>query len=241
MTTRKPRGITPRLRRWKRRLLNRSRISYVAELIQSRNRPNAVFIWIPKTAGTSVWRALGASKLNSPQLATYRFANRGTVTFGHMDYSRLVSEGIVSSDFDESAFKFTFVRNPYERAVSLYSYLLHSDRIPADATFLDYCRIMADCSPIGLYSVRKLSVCNPQVRWLENISLDYIGRTESIDRDMEQISARLGLAIPHVPHENKSIRSSCQDYYCRESVELVQDFYKEDFREFGYSLELPTG
>jgi len=220
-----------------------SRIPYLIGLLQSRNKPNAVFIWIPKTAGTSVWLGLGATKLRILHSAKYSFTNRGIVTFGHMDYSRLVSEGIVKSNFDDTAFKFAFARNPYARAVSLFNYLQKiTKRIPTDESFLDFCRRLhtSGCPPIGLYNVLGLSQCNPQVRWTENISMDYIGKVESIDKDFESISSRLGLKTNALPHANKSYSSSYLDYYCRESKEIIQDFYKEDFIAFHYSQELPA-
>jgi hypothetical protein len=218
-----------------------SRIPYLIALLKSRRKPSAVFIWIPKTAGTSIWLALDAPKLKSLDLIKYRFANRGIVTFGHMDYSQLISKGLVTSSFDDSAFKLAFVRNPYDRAVSLYSYLKKkTKKIPADETFLNFCRRIetTGCSPIGLYNTHNLSQCNPQVRWVENISMDYIGKVESIEKDFEAISSKLGLNKCHIPHANKSDRLSYQDYYCRESKEIIQNFYKEDFLAFGYSKQL---
>lgn len=226
------------------RLYDYSRISYLIALRQSKGRPNAVFIWIPKSAGTSVWLALEAPKLKTPYLVNYRFTNRGIVTFGHMNYSQLVSNGFVNSSFDDTAFKFAIVRNPYDRAVSLYSYLQTVTKgISADKTFLDFCRHIeaVGCPPIGLYNTLGLSQCNPQTRWVENISMDYIGKVESIESHVKVISSRLGLRTNHISHANKSRRSPIGDYYCSESRQIVQEFYKEDFLTFGYSQELPTG
>lgn len=164
------------------------------------------------------------------------------VTFGHMDYSQLVSGGYVKDTFDDFAFKFGFVRNPYDRAVSLYSYLQQCAgwRVPADQTFLGFCRELhlRNITPIGLYNSFNLSQCNPQIRWFENITMDYIGKIESIDEDVRAIWSTLGLSFDLITHDNKSRHSNYQEYYCCQSKKIVQDFYKEDFREFGYSEEL---
>lgn len=208
---------------------------------QSRNRPKAVFIWIPKTAGTSIWLALNAPKLKTMDLVRNQFTNRGTVTFGHMDYSKLVSEGYVNKAFDASSFKFTFVRNPYDRAVSLYTYLQQeAKKIPEDESFLDFWRkvLSTGCCPIGLYNQRELSQCNPQVRWVENVSVDYIGRFESVEKDLGAISSKLGLDIGDIAHANRSNHSDYRDYYCTESKEIIQEFYKEDFVAFDYDQEM---
>ena len=83
---------------------------------------DAVFLWIPKTAGATLYKALDihiCTKLLELPWAKLRFRNRGLVTFGHMEYAQLVKAGVVGSHFDEGAFKFCFSRNPYSRAVSL--------------------------------------------------------------------------------------------------------------------------
>ncbi|NNJ71462.1 MAG: sulfotransferase family 2 domain-containing protein, partial [Kiritimatiellales bacterium] len=97
-------------------LLDYTKIPYRRECLRMEGRPNAVFIWIPKTAGTSIWQAMDVPKLKSLHLAKHRFAGHGPVTFCHMDYARLVEKGYISQTFNDSAYKFTFVRNPYDRA-----------------------------------------------------------------------------------------------------------------------------
>src|SRR6056297_2341307 len=80
-----------------------------------RNR-DAVFLWIPKTAGATLYSALDrhiCTKLLHLTAARIRFRNKGLVTFGHMDYAQLVEIGLVRARFDQSAFKFCFSRNPY--------------------------------------------------------------------------------------------------------------------------------
>jgi hypothetical protein len=129
------------------------------------------FIWIPKTAGTSVYKTLGAVRRKALPRIKYRFANNGFYTFGHMDYAQLVAQGHVSKEYDKSAYKFAFVRNPYDRAVSLFFYLKKVGTISPDETFLSFCLKLdeKEFEPIGLYNVSGLSQCNPQVRWLETL------------------------------------------------------------------------
>lgn len=224
------------------RLLEYSGFFYLKSFILAAGQPNAAFIWIPKTAGTSVCLALGdIPRLISLRLVKYRFADRGIVTFGHMDYAMLVSRGRISSRFDTNAYKFSFSRNPYDRAVSLYAYLKHRrNKVPGDWTFLDFCRRISDgdIHPIGVYNVRVFSQCNPQVRWIENISMDYIGKQENLESEIETIASRLGIENRGLTRANESPRSHYIEYYCEESRDIVQHFYREDFEYFGYDKEL---
>jgi chondroitin 4-sulfotransferase 11 len=206
---------------------------------------NAVFIWIPKAAGSSIYSILGAPpKLKKLHLVRNRFVNKGIVTFVHMDYSELVKRGYVSRRFDGSAIKFAFSRNPYDRAVSLYEYLktqkmMKQRKVPGHESFLSFCRRLKNsgCENIGLYNVRGFSQCNPQVRWIENTRIDFLGKYESLEEDCEKILNLLELPAARLPHLNATHHADYRSYYCSESKEIVEEFYEEDFRYFGYETQ----
>ncbi len=108
------------------------------------NLPDILFVWIPKTAGTSVWthlQALGGyrvgcqynvepyrkkftsgrihSQLTKSWAYAHEFPGRGIVTYGHMSLFRLLQRQEVSQDFLKLAYTFTIVRHPVHRLVSL--------------------------------------------------------------------------------------------------------------------------
>jgi hypothetical protein len=210
---------------------------------KSAGMQDSVFIWIPKNAGSSffeLYNRLGeAPKCKTPHLVKYHFAQRGHVTFGHMSYADLVRSGYISSRFDRSAYKFCFSRNPFSRAVSLYFYL-HGHN--PEFTFLEFCRSLhkEGAYPIGLYNRRKNSQCNPQVRWIETMDLDFIGQIENISTDIERIMPAIGLEVDTIRLLNTTTHDPYSEYYCQESRDIILDFYAQDFRYFGYSRELGT-
>lgn len=226
-----------------------SRIYLSTPLAKLRNRVlahhgDAVFIWIPKSAGSSIQRALSAHRclilLEADEVQRY-FPQKGFVTFGHMDYARLVAEALVSARFHEASFKFTFVRDPFSRAVSLYRYFqkMHRCGINEQSTFLQFCQDLAGrvIDPIGLYNVQGWSQCQPQCRWLNHVQCDYVGRYESLQTDWQQICELLEIPVVPLPHVNKSRNSSIDDYrdlYCSETTDIVKSLYAEDFVAFGY-------
>ena len=208
----------------------------------TRNR-DAVFLWIPKTAGATLYKALDihiCTKLLELPWAKLRFRNRGLVTFGHMEYAQLVKAGVVGSRFDEGAFKFCFSRNPYSRAVSLYFFSKKRRWIAEELSFLEFCRQLENgVHDIGLFNVRELSLCNPQVRWLRGVIPDFVGRLEDFDTDLRHVFESLDLPVPEtIGEENTTAHSAYRDYYCPESIDIVARFYLEDFERFGYSLKL---
>ena len=156
---------------WKWELYTKARdysgYNWIQDYWRARSQPDAVFIWIPKSAGTSVHAAIGARKRKTLRSIRFGFCQRGIVTFSHIAYAQLLESRLVSESFNSRAFKFAIVRDPYDRAVSLYVYLRDKAGIvPVSWSFLDLMRHLVDkgISPIGLYNTFGLSQCNPQVR-----------------------------------------------------------------------------
>jgi hypothetical protein len=229
-----------KIERFFKRLVDYTQLRKAAHYVRNSGRPNAVFIWIPKNAGTSMYHALrryGCVKTKEAKRIKYQFSQRGLVTFGHMDYHELVKEGYVSEAFDRTAFKFCFSRNPYDRAVSTYVYLCKSEGF--EQTFLEFWRGVSKNGPdpIGIHHVLGTSHCNPQVRWIENLEMDFIGRYESLAEDFGRLTKELGVPPHSMGHQNRSKRKSSARYYCPETKAIIEDLYAEDFEYFGYPLK----
>lgn len=202
---------------------------------------NAVFIWIPKTAGTSLFAALQ----NDAYFTKYKrlhdlcngFRQTGRVTFGHMDYVSLNNQNYVNTSYFAQAFKFSFVRDPYARTVSLFLYLKKEGRIKNTATFLEFCRLLdgGAVEPIGLYNSKGLSQCNPQMTWLRGIDLDYLGRYEDLENSYRFLADKFRIPVTTLPHLNSSNGSNFIEYYCPKSKAIVETYYAEDFESLGYS------
>jgi len=83
------------------------------------------------------------------------------VTFGHISYRALAEEGSVTEDFAKDAFRFSFVRNPYDRTVSLWAYLARFDLFPSDLPFDGFVELISgSIDPVGLHNTKGLSQCN---------------------------------------------------------------------------------
>ncbi len=189
---------------------------------------NAVFIHIPKTAGIYIQEALGLDLYRFSH-RTKRFTNEGRVTFGHQSYTRLLKKGIVSKEFDRSAFKFAICRNPYERAVSHYFYAKrkHPEIIPAEEDFLTFTERLPE---------RRRSIkFRQQATWIKDIDLSFIGRLETLNKDLNMIAEQLDINIKQTPRRNVMEYDPYHTYYCETSKENIKKFYDIDFKTFGYS------
>lgn len=166
------------------------------------------------------------------------------MTFGHMSVPKLLDAELIDPRFYQEGWKFAFVRDPFDRAVSLFEYLRQHGWLPKLTTFSIYCKYIDSGAyePVGLINHDGLSQLNPQVAWLKDSSgelmTDYIGRFETLQESVSVVMDRLG--VPHkyrtLGHENPSARKdSLASYYGHSEIEIVQRAYCEDFETFGYS------
>lgn len=150
-------------------------------------------------------------------------------------------------------FRFSFVRNPYTRALSCYlekiagEQWLRDLRLPelgfapdAEVSFVDFLRRVAEQDPADM-----------DIHWapqhfllsLDKVEYDFLGRFEFFRTHLESVIDVLGLDVPRELVEMRTAHVTgaqrrLHDYYDKEAVELVQRIYREDFRRLGYGRDL---
>ena len=178
-----------------------------------------VFVHIPRTAGTSMTKARGIKK---PKLRRKLMERYGPIiTFGHRMLANL--------QMPEGSFTFSFCRNPYDRAVSMWALSQASKNQPR-MTFAEFCRNLNNWT--WGHRIRI-----PQSDWLDGGELDFLGRFENLAGDFGILCDKLGFKRIELPHENKSERGPWQDYSDRETRDIIREFYAQDFERFGYEVD----
>lgn len=209
-----------------------------------------VFVWVPKAAGTSIVnllsRDLSLRVLKYPSMVVGALkSGKSTglsVSFGHMNTDWLIRSGACSPQVLETAYTFAIVRNPFERAVSLHSYLQRIGRVPRSwrlERFLD--EVWARPTPIGPFNSSGLSQAQPMVRW---IFPDQWMGPESIFRVEDGLGSLMkelrGIGVVgSLPKLNASPERSTATPITETSIDLIRRIYEEDFSAFGYPLALP--
>ena len=214
------------------------------EKVTGRKR-DVLFLWVPKCAGLSTYYTLlkyGCEKerWKRPMEA---FRNRGMTTFGHVDVLGLLEKGIVRQSYFDDAFKFAFVRNPYDRLVSLFFYLkrIRQPEVPEQMTFTDFCLTVdrGEFPPIGLYNHVGLNQCNPMLSWITDrsgkIVADFVGRYENLHEDFHKICQTIGVNET-IPHRNKTKHQPYQEYFDSRTRAIVERVYRKDLDAFGYEF-----
>ena len=192
-------------------------------------RNRAIFVHIPRTAGTSFARAAGAPKQHVP-MSRYAAADHAAFR----DY-----------------FKFCFVRNPWDRLLSAFAIMneaktathwpggmLWSREHLRDYPDFERFVLALDDAKVRR-SIMAYDHFRPQLDWLtlpsSTISAVFVGRFESLEDDFAFIAKRLGIAAP-LPMENASKHRPYPEVYSQKMRGIVENLYGGDIRAFAYSF-----
>lgn len=187
----------------------------------------AIFVHIPKCAGVSVSRAI--------------FGNLGG---GHSTLEDYLHTFEPRSFLQY--FKFTIVRNPWDRLVSAYFFLKSGglnaeDRAWSDqelSAFSDFDGFVRNwVTPENIW---KWHHFRPQSHYMldkhEKIRLDFVGLLENLDEDFAYITKRIGIAAS-LPSANSSKHAKYLSYYTDETKEIVASVYGRDIELLGYNFD----
>jgi hypothetical protein len=182
-----------------------------------------IYSHIPKTAGQCV----------SGHLKPYVTRRWGK----HRPFSKLKNSG-VNVDFNKY-FKFCFVRNPWARMVSAYSYF------SARKYYCDFESFVKNCIEI----VEKAMQYHKHVgRWhvdsywrylvdeKDNIMPDFIGKFETLHSDIAKINKRIGVKIILPRNEKPESFKPYWEYYNKETEQVVNNIYCKEIDYFKYKF-----
>lgn len=195
----------------------------------------AIFVHIQKTGGDSVSYAFGQPR-NSPE--KHRTAAELRNIYGEEAWS--------------TYFKFSFVRNPWDRLVSWWAMIDgHRERFQAGAklnlfqtyilenanTFEEF---LLNCDQEIVDSDGSKAIFRNQLDYLTapsgELLVDYIGRFERLSTDFEHVAGCLSVRPAPLPHVNKSAHRPYTDHYTPALVDLVAQRYARDIERFGYTF-----
>ena len=226
-------------------------MSYINHNIKS------LFIHVPKCAGTSMER-----------LDWNRGNHHNTIYDFYTKKDGKLENRQDAVDFDfASYFKWGFVRNPWDRLVSVYEHVLGvwikrskiKDKYPFNLLIKDmwkkkdifkgrtnYRLKEAWNSENYALNGRQIVHLSPQHLFLEidgKIAVDFIGRFENLNSDFKYVCNKLRQPYK-LEHVNRSadqyigdIKLDYSEYYTKELRDMAGDIYARDIELFGYKFE----
>ena len=181
-----------------------------------------MFFHIRKTAGTSIAVAIG-------KVSKDPFKDR------HLRPSR--AKQWMPRKFPRY-FKFSFIRNPWDRIVSCYEYDAQNTREFMNGghhyrmSFPDYLHLRL-CKTGGWWTECQRDFLAVQGHLL----VDFVGRFENLQQDYNKICDRVGLKAQKLPERRMTKRKPYREYFNNETKKLVGDIFAVDLETFGYKFE----
>jgi hypothetical protein len=220
-----------------------------------------IFIKSHKTAGTSVEAALSEYCTDEDvvtPLLDYRFNRDENGDWIHKAHNpgsfhqhddALTIRSKVPEQIWNDYFKFSITRNPWDRAVSFFSWEKRRDpALVPRRRFYHYLGIPFD--EIG--KTRKLFAAYIKGNWTNNddfytiddqLCVDFVIRYEHLEEDYNKVCNTIGVPKKGLPHLKSGIRKKSlhySEYYNDETRQIVADQSQNDLRLFDYQFEIPS-
>lgn len=212
------------------------------------HKHKCIFVEVPRTGSTSVRKLIGKPKtphLNICQIRSElcnhwshdsRFSGRlkSLASLLRPEAARVEA----GEQIFRSYFKFGFVRNPWDRVVSLYMRPT-CEQMRARIGFDTFVENIEFSSATCQHPVPHRN----QLDWFVDpdgeVMVNFIGRFERLNEDWEVISQRIGLAGQRLPHKNKKVgdKKHYTEWYTPKTIDLIRRKFSVDIEYFEYDFE----
>jgi len=193
-----------------------------------------LFVHIQKTAGNSIQSSL--RDYSEDQLVPLRKEQDGIERFGLRNPNYNIKKHSTLAEYRDALgnaqfgnlYKFTCVRNPWDRMVSYYFTPTQS---PETWDWKKFRKMIFKAVSVADY----LRLDNCEQDPFANV--DYIMRFENLADDFRTVCGTLGISPATLPQYNRSNRKHYSKYYDDELRELVHTRFAEEIERFGYAFE----
>ena len=194
---------------------------------------NAVFIHVPKTAGTSVEVALDMQHRKN----LFEFDPIQNNFKQHWPATQ-VRKRLGPEKYDEM-FSFAFVRHPISRMLSEYHYLkrLGSSFVLHQSPDSFIKKIHDIWGMWEFYPREMRQHIRTQTFMLYNeegkLMVDFVGKFENLQEDWQHVCDQLGIS-EELPFSQESANKDDWSEFSEESIATIRKLYADDFKNFDY-------
>src|ERR1043166_8681682 len=194
-----------------------------------------LFVHIPRAAGNSIQTVLG--KYADDEIVSLRGEQDGIERFGLRNPKYNLKKHSTLAEYHRALgdqkfrelYKFTCVRNPWERMISYYfrptrptqqwDRQSFKEMVQRAVSVSDYLRLTeSDADPFG--------------------NVDYVMRFENIEADFRHVCAAVNVPAAQLPRYNRAARDAYATYYDDELREFVRPEFAAEIERFGYTFEI---
>lgn len=203
-----------------------------------------------KTAGTSMIRHFEKHAPSFQDIEHCGGSHEKAVctNLGHRNAAMLIANDWMTQEWFDSSFKFVFVRNTWDRMVSLFEFYrgfrLKRNRA-SNAALVDFPTFIKEVTTKTRWCrgprllVTQFDLARPQLEWLR-WGADFIGRFEDLERDWKLLCETID--VVHAPLERHKTtidkdhrqHKDYHDYYDEVLQRVVAEHYAEEIERFGF-------
>lgn len=195
-------------------------------IINLKNKPfNLIFVHIQKCGGTSIINFFNVWKNHNKIFKDIQFIKKNNLKLNNY-------------------FKFTVIRNPWDRIVSFFHYhkqKIKSDNFPTrtweyikDLNFTQFIR-----SPQFEFWAKRNNITD-YIKYKNVACIDYYLDFNNLKKDFELIKSITGIN-KNLSHINKSKHESYQKYYRNfKNKEIIECLFKDEIKFFNFKFGMPT-
>lgn len=188
----------------------------------------AIFIHVPKTGGKSINSILKKNNFKSINLHQSPDKSNDDKTGAYkLGTVQRALRGL-SDETIKNNYKFAFVRNPYDRAVSNYYFLGYRGKMSFNTFLKTELKKVRDVWHHTLTQSQHIHDKDGK------LIVDFIGKFENLQEDFNKICDKIGLPKIKLPHNNASGKKGRENCLTEENKEIIYNLYKIDFDNFGY-------
>jgi hypothetical protein len=193
-----------------------------------------LFVHIPKTAGNSVQSVL--RNYSEDEIVALRGEQDGIERFGLRNPTYKIRKHSTLAEYRAALgeqrfrglYKFTCVRNPWDRMVSYY--FTPTKRVEA-WNRREFKKVISKALSVADY----LRLDKGETDSFGNVN--HIMRFENLTDDFRIVCAALGIPPVALPQYNRSNREHYSKYYDDELRELVRERFAPEIERFGYTFD----
>ena len=177
-----------------------------------------IFVHVPRTSGTSIESEFGINmdlKKSGKNISDKHL--RASDIFNSIDESTW-----------KSYFKFTLVRNPWDRVVSIFQQPGFRDINALSGKTMGYF--------LKYYQPKPHEAGIQCMDYIDRDDLDFIGRFENRQQDVSFIFENIGYCNIQNIHDRKTNHKHYTEYYDEQTREIVAERYAKDIERFGYEF-----
>lgn len=192
------------------------------------HKRKVIFIHINKCAGTSIDTFFKGSHQKHACIRDYE-------------------DQLGVSGLDEY-YKFTVVRNPWDKTVSYYHHIQrailnaqHNVVNKYGSVIIDFEEFVKTKLDVNLAGGTKYAgewLAKDQLNWLTDstgrMCVDHICRFENLLEDFNTVREHVGMQNKDLSHANKTNHDHYTTYYNRETINIIAERHKRDIEYFGY-------